>query len=500
MSHFEALLQGLQDTLHAVASSIHRAKGHLRRSRNALVNVNTLPDEILRLVFVNAAQTAITHKIRISTTCWHWRRICFAFPRLWAEFHAPGFSSALVTRSISLARCHPLTVIVDLNMLFGCTKSVLMHNRTSIDSMELIVSSNSSHTTDWLQTDFPRLRRLRIQGSRRFYDEILPSLNGRTGNLRHAHFVHCRLPYSAHHYNRFYTLSISSDCADDDRRSGGDGDGSLFDALSGCVDLQELSLCNAPMAITEVEAHPQSHPLYPIRLPRLQSLHLSMAVQKASIILAGLATSESLQTIDLVLRSWDAARPERRVQIDKSLLLTLPSAECLPILSRLVTLSMHYAHGFAGKFAPCAEYGAPGHLKVPDSGAISIAFAHEDDLMETAFRNFLFSLLHHHGLSSLRALELQDFPLADTLRVLRAAPALETLTLSGSSHTSSHPTSLPTPGAVLTALTDARAGGDRLVPQLRTVVLLGSPPPEKEFVELSQASRRLAAQLELRAL
>lgn len=491
MSHLEELLQGLQDTLATVTVSINRAKGALCRARNALVNVNTLPEEILRLIMLNAAQYTIAHKVRLSTICWRWRSICVSFPRLWAEFYACGFSPRSIQRSITLAQGQVLNVTVDMNMLSAATKSVLLRNRASIECMTLVLPHCPTTRAEWLQADFPLLRELYLQGTRRFYDDILPPLNQRQGRLRRAHMVNCRLPYSAQHYACLQELSICSDCPDDERRSGGQGDGLFLDALSGCHDIQQLSLYDVPMTVEECETRPKDHPLYPIRLPSLRSLRLSMALQKASAILTSIATSaSSLRDLHVDLRGWDSARSWRRVEVDRESILSLPSPECLPALSRLHSLSMGYSQNISGQFARDGDP-RPSHR----SDALSITFAHDSDretneLMEVAFGNFLDSMLRHNALQTLCHLRLQDFRPVDTLRILRATPALRTLTL----------LACVSPGELLRSLLDMRMDGDSVAPQLGTVVLAECHYSSKELDMLSEVSGTLAIRLEVQSL
>ena len=72
--------------------------------RNSLVNINTLPDEILRGIFLAASGPRVEEKLSLIQTCARWRAVCMGFAGYWTDIYIPASISN--ARGLEIGRAH----------------------------------------------------------------------------------------------------------------------------------------------------------------------------------------------------------------------------------------------------------------------------------------------------------------------------------------------------------------------------------------------------------
>ncbi len=105
-----ATVERMQAKSPTTNATLNRDLSLLHQAHNALVNINTFPEELLRTIFVWFSNTDISEKMRIANTCLRWRKVCLAFPDFWADFTAADGTCGLVDKALSHARGLPLTI------------------------------------------------------------------------------------------------------------------------------------------------------------------------------------------------------------------------------------------------------------------------------------------------------------------------------------------------------------------------------------------------------
>ncbi len=89
MGGLDELISDVAALLKSTTKSLTRTLRAVARRRNEFVNINSLPEEILRPIFLDATGDNMYHKFSIADTCVPWRNICIAFPGFWTDFEVP---------------------------------------------------------------------------------------------------------------------------------------------------------------------------------------------------------------------------------------------------------------------------------------------------------------------------------------------------------------------------------------------------------------------------
>ncbi|KAI1790355.1 hypothetical protein LXA43DRAFT_511405 [Ganoderma leucocontextum] len=462
-------------------ATINHVVSPLRRVRNALVNINTFPEELLRSIFVWFSGADVAEKTAIANTCLRWREVCLAFPDLWADFTAADGMCGLIDKALSRSRGLPLTVSASyFDHHWPAVVLALGLHGDAIQSLSLCSESCGALNKifGW-QTSFPCLRELRLTsqpltGLIGMLDVEVLSGALHAGQLETMVLTNCRWPYAPDSYRGIKSLSLVCNTGTDDdiehflrwSRRG------LCDALSGSPLLEDLTLHHPFMHFEEVLAENQLLP--PVSLRSLRSLRVCMTVEKASALLSRLHTSaDELETVVLILTPWRKLPGSRRPKPDRETLLFLPRPESLPMLTRLGSLSLSDGYRIFGARSETLPEIEDWDELVPDvprcPPGLYIHFDASDwrwSLMEKAFDNFLASILEHYVLDGLRTLRVRRFwDPEQVMSILRITPCIHTLILA--THTQ--------PDKVLQAIVDrreeGRGGSELFLPELRVVRL-----------------------------
>ena len=111
LSHLNAEIFELEETLKAMKQKRDRLQGTILKHYMLLAPFRCLPGDVLREIFFhclpddhNALMTVVEAPLLLSRVCSRWRSIVYYTPRLWATLHIP------LPRPPSLSRIHPSLV------------------------------------------------------------------------------------------------------------------------------------------------------------------------------------------------------------------------------------------------------------------------------------------------------------------------------------------------------------------------------------------------------
>lgn len=200
---------------------LQRIRSRFRHRRNRLAKVNSLPPEILRVVFELCVGSDLividsTHPtLRISQTCAHWRAVILQPPVIWTQVD----STTLSKGGLQLL-CHIFSEspVKSLRMESIPTNASSVQWALSklpyVEELEAQVSTTSQMTPDafFCSQSAPRLRRLSLYSlPRSFIREALqvPFFRGNTPHLRHLHLRHVCVPWRSGVCTNLVTLSIT---------------------------------------------------------------------------------------------------------------------------------------------------------------------------------------------------------------------------------------------------------------------------------------------------
>ncbi|KAI0752832.1 hypothetical protein C8Q80DRAFT_478729 [Daedaleopsis nitida] len=403
------------------------------------VSLNALPTELLRPIFAAGGQN-VDDKFAIIETCVRWRDICFAFPHFWTTFELPtSYEKAELALRLARQTGFPLRITVDWSALKPNGEYLLRLLSAHTIYIEHLGIRN--WTGNWLLDShhpFPRLRSLnvaRLQDSvlgRVIYPEVACDWD-----LREVALHNCHFPFIPSYYTHLTRLSMEFAHQEARQPLIGSFDGSVLECLRTCPDLEELTLRRVPVYFDDVSGILSQHIVVePVFLPRLRHLDLQLYPDEMTVFMTLLRTTSALRSVvfdidvlhaqDLVKSEWDRLAPL------KPHLLTLPSAECFPMLSNIETLVIE--HG-----ATCELYDVFGPAQAvtpPDDGPaylrIGMAWNPQSPLnviMRVAYENLVKSLLQHHTLQRLSHLSLRHHHDIDSIAelfssILRTAPAI----------------------------------------------------------------------------
>ncbi|KAI1790364.1 hypothetical protein LXA43DRAFT_1148699 [Ganoderma leucocontextum] len=518
------MLCQLRKAQDAMNLSLNRAQGKLCRFRNWFINLNSLPDELLLSILQHASGYDLEEKMNVIEVCGRWRDLCMAHPKFWADFHARPFPRNGIARAIRYSRTHPICVHINHEDEKKARK-VVFANAQSIERLDVHVPDVSGQRKNvWLDRNWPVLRVLEFQMfNARVLDVVAPPMSGRADKLRALTLQDVRFPYSPQYYRNLRFLRLMSDCPDTHYRSSGARDGSFLDALRGSPNLEVLMLKDPPTSVDAVLL-PRGAEAEAVHLPRVRLLKLVMSTQKASLVLRHLRTSPTaLQSAEVITHRWrtelgaDYGATDTRPihDIDKTLLLELPSPHNLPLLARLQSLSIRFCdyQRVAGSFDALddaftrwitsynrsssdaythdMEHEPLLHLNIEYANTMG-TFYDADTLTAQSFDNLIRSALRHHApFEQMRVLRLDQAPSAEPHlpELARATPHLRTVVLH----------KCAAPGAVLNALLAVGSvsfGEDQdVLPELATVVLVKCVLTLGDAAKLSETIARLRLRL-----
>ncbi|PIL33734.1 hypothetical protein GSI_04359 [Ganoderma sinense ZZ0214-1] len=517
----------MQKARDATTLLLHRAEGKLRRFRNSFINLNSLPDELLLSIFQHACGRELELKFNVIDVCGRWRDLCLAHPEFWADFNARPFPRNGIARAFKYSRTHPVCVHIchdDENK----ARKLIFANAQSVERLDVHIRDPTGQRKNvWLDRNWPVLRVLEFQSfNPSNIDAIALPISGRVDKLRALTLQDVRFPYFPQHYRHLRFLKIISNCYDNDYRSGGPREGSLFDALRGSPNLEVLMLKDPPMPVDPVLL-PRGAEAQPLHLPRVQTLKLVLSTQKAFFVLRHLRTSPTvLQHAEVITHRWrvepysDYGATDTRPihDIDKKLLLDLPSPDNLPLLASLRSLSIRFCdyQRISGSFEALDDAFARwiGPYDRSTSAGYTVDMEHEpplnfnieyrvvdgtyydaDTLTAPTFDNFIRSVFRHYGpYEEMRVLRidqgLSTQPLLAELH--RVMPRVRTVVLH----------KCVTVGDVLNAIlavgSTFAVGEDEdreVLPELATVVLVKCVVTAEDAAKLSETVKRLRLHL-----
>ena len=471
IAQVDALLSQLKETLVAVTEVFDRSQCTLRRFRNAYIAINTLPDELLSLIF----ETAANHNIlTIIDTCARWRRVCLASPAIWSNFtvhRRPYYGNSRRLLNIARLAGHMLGITIFLpppEPVSGVAELVrpmshLIRRLTLRDWL----------SEDWFSRDYSRLKYLKVTGH---VHRIIPHVLGRSDALEEMILYNCRFPYSPQYYRGLTTLFIAWPTLNFDGKSTHDPDESVFAVLRVCPDIQNLTLKGVHVPVIgfqEAFLESQvSNPMERIPLRRLRYLEVHLWSFALSAILQRVETSPTLTCIRLAAYGVDdALQPDLTSLMEQSFVnLDIPSSLPSLITARSCVITTECHNENVEELPRTAAFG---------DGTPCLAFfpylysSQSDPPMDSAWSNFFARARRDNALHSLHTLILHDrtrvvkqvlWTQNSLLALLRTAPSIHTLGI----HMSA-------PIEHLQRIASARQASEsteRVIPGLQTVILM----------------------------
>ena len=404
----------------------------VRRHRNSLALINSLPDEVLLPIFLEATHNHPHRKIDIFLTCSRWRDVCSSDSFFWSRFFVPS-SAGHAWRAIAAAQGRPLDLTVDFKTWNTDLQNVISQREATVQRLTARrVSLASKDTMSWLTSSFPALHELRLESGAAYNwgDCILPPRNSHwRGSYGTLSLLNCRFPYTARSYSGLRSLSIVYYAPPVSEKEDSPNDNNLVDVLRACPQLEYLTLCHPPISAHEVLAAPSPHP---VPLHALRSLRLQIHVQNIACLLEAIETSpDALSSIDIDLtdmKHWAGhERAWHKLLLDAPLtpFSSIP-AHSLPMLGSLESFAMRYGRSVVGRgplrLRPSGQ-NAPSNfrLTLPEPRSVEMCSAFDDFLAFLLSRNFLANATH---------MRLESFMSSEhALGILRAAPGLTTLVI-----------------------------------------------------------------------
>ncbi|KAI1790380.1 hypothetical protein LXA43DRAFT_512399 [Ganoderma leucocontextum] len=482
IAHVDWLRFQMVAALDCLAHTTDRASRTLGRLRNAYSAINTLPDDILRLIFSHAVTSDI---VPVASVCARWREVCLAAPEFWRylglannEWSTSDYNRTREFVHLACLAGHPLSVTLDSAIADHRMAKLFRSVAHLVQDLEV---RSWTISRDWFHYEFPRLESLSIEKDP-YYPPCIFALPTTYDKLTRFVLHGSMLgSYRAlRHYRNLTTLSLAYDerLNEDDLET----DEPLSEVLGALPDLQCLKLHKAPMAPREVlslSRAPRSPSMPLIPLLRLRDLHLAMYPHDLSALLRHIQTSpDNLARFSVALNAsqrelgWQPGSPQR-IAIETSFF-TSPLRHSLPALSMFESFTVAFSCGVL----PYSHDGAEsrwGSLGTP----ATIRF-HRPDYVESssspltasslqyAFDNLVGSILEQGPLLQVRTLAVQCTPTmvptaTQMTRVLQCVPRIRTLVLDVDS--------LDT-GRMIERLVQARqASSVQLVPDIQLIVL-----------------------------
>ncbi|KAI1790334.1 hypothetical protein LXA43DRAFT_1182552 [Ganoderma leucocontextum] len=433
MLHLEALGDIIQDMCAIFSNSFIRAARMVRRRRNSLALVNSLPDEVLLPIFLEATHNHPHHKINILVTCTRWRDVCSSDSSFWGQFLVPS-STCHARRAIAAAQGRPLDITLDFKTWNSDIQNVVSQRADTVWRLTAPrISLASKDTMGWLTSSFPALRELNLESGTAYLwaDCILPP----SGGSRHEtpwtlSLSNCRFPYQAQCYSGLRSLSLVYHAPPFAEKEESENDKHLLDVLRACPQLEHLALCHPPMSTYEALA---AAPPQPVPLHMLRRLRLRIHAQNVACLLEAIETSsETLSSVDIDLtdmKHWaghELAWHKRLLDAPLTPFSSVP-AHSLPVLGCLDSYAIRYGRSVVGRgltrLRPSGQR-APTHFRLTFPEPRSL----DDVDMRVAFDDFLAFLLSRKFLANVSRLRLQAFPSSEqALRILRGRAVLDVL-------------------------------------------------------------------------
>ncbi|TBU37621.1 hypothetical protein BD309DRAFT_1023467 [Dichomitus squalens] len=483
-----------------VSKRFQRLLVSLHRYRNALVPINTLPDDVMLDIFREAAPRDVGHKHSILRTCTRWRHLSLSNTAFLTTLKLPEDPRELgpiLDAARQLVPEPSLHLTIDWEdvrpSLVRSLRSTLSDNKSTMTKMT-VSNLPRLYSQDWdsdsedydgsdaesedlgeleelslLEEFVPSLRALELrrsgQGLLRARDDcILPNVFGESGDkrLEVLILVNCRFPYTPRCYSGIRTLHIEFDSPPMRRRKKDrQWDGQFIDVLLTCPHLEHLVLRHVPMSLEEAIAH---RPLFSVPLMNLRILRVDLDVQRVGGLLRGINTSaENLRVVDITLGDLNCCNTFNQSWTQAILRATLApfsrfTLESLPVLKQLELLTMLRGMAVHGR-GPLRRDPSGMHTASPrfdlrltlpsdgserdsmdsdisggptvssDDGTMSIDSAVDNESpMNVAFDRFT-DFLSQCSLHNVRTMRLYLFTPDMTLKVLRATPRIQELTL-----------------------------------------------------------------------
>ncbi|KAI0700996.1 hypothetical protein C8T65DRAFT_741891 [Cerioporus squamosus] len=490
IDYLDSIVAQVDEAIYTLNAVLSHVRTTLRRHRNALVNINTLPDEILLPICIRATEHP-TWKSHVANTCSRWRSLCHSSPSYWTEFTIPDTPGETHHALLAAAGLH-LNLTIECRTFHADLRDILLEHRPRVRQLSVLSLSSSSRYPEWLlDWSWPELRKLYIDAGNAhcWLDRCIPlAQDGIFDNVQELTLVNCRFPHITTHFLHLRKLSIEYDSPPMHTKYTSARDGPLYCVLTGCPGLEDLILRHPPVSAQEVLPLPfTSNPRdCPAPLLALRRIRLDMYVQTIGAVLENILTSpDTLSTIDIAMtnmRYWAGSKWNKEL-LQAGGALSMTSLNALPAVARIDTLSLRYGQHISGRASGSVHHFQPG---VTSGGSwrpsaslprLRVTFGagakHDDDIMDLAFDRFLAMMIAQSCLSNVQHLELEGYrQYTAVIRILHATPRLKTLVLEGKAGPE-----------VLAYIARRRAhSAEAFVPELQAVTLSRSVLSE-DFVE-----------------
>ncbi|KAI0752825.1 hypothetical protein C8Q80DRAFT_477916 [Daedaleopsis nitida] len=137
----------------------------LRRHRNSLISINTMPDEIL-LPILTAAIPDPKTKTSVMRTCTRWLDLCLSSPRFWTESTLPGTKRGII-KYLRKTAVVVLVLAIDCHRFGDENQTAFWRLRPRVRQLPLLNLSLVPQNTEWLIRSWPSEVRTLLNAQRR---------------------------------------------------------------------------------------------------------------------------------------------------------------------------------------------------------------------------------------------------------------------------------------------------------------------------------------------
>lgn len=335
---FDEDILRLETTLDRVMGVFRGALLRVRKCRNEIITINSLPVEILRQIFNLAGGSGYDHRtnMAIASLCTRWRAVALSDPCMWSSFNGDVKFLNYVNLATSRNADVPISILFNprgpkySQMASWNVKLAKRHiHRLSVLQVAFRLLNANNHL---VHMDAPLLEHLSFHVA--LLESPCPLLRHTTPRLRTLELAGCRRPWISGMYANLTELSIRTDVSRTPITH--DEDLMILFQESPLLESLELDLLSAPVPLA---------PILPNQ-PRIQMRHLkSLRIRMVATCLVQIL---HLLELPSSLVMFSASTPNID---DPTAVKTLFSPTCLPSasISQRRALKITY-FGVSGEF------------------------------------------------------------------------------------------------------------------------------------------------------